>query len=57
VYEVTIRQWFSAAHMLREISGACGKLHGHNFVVEVSLRSDVLSDTGNEHLFLMTKRG
>jgi 6-pyruvoyltetrahydropterin/6-carboxytetrahydropterin synthase len=46
VYEVTIRQSFSAAHKLKEIGAACEKLHGHNFIVEVSLCSAVLSDTG-----------
>jgi len=46
VYEVTIRQSFSAAHKLKEIGGACEKLHGHNFIVEVSLCSAALSDTG-----------
>ena len=46
MYEVTIRQSFSAAHKLKEIGGACEKLHGHNFIVEVSLCSAALSDTG-----------
>jgi 6-pyruvoyltetrahydropterin/6-carboxytetrahydropterin synthase len=41
-----IRQSFSAAHKLKEIGGACEKLHGHNFIVEVSLSSAALSDTG-----------
>jgi 6-pyruvoyltetrahydropterin/6-carboxytetrahydropterin synthase len=31
---------------LKEIGGACEKLHGHNFIVEVSLCSAALSDTG-----------
>jgi 6-pyruvoyltetrahydropterin/6-carboxytetrahydropterin synthase len=46
VYEVTIKQSFSAAHMLNEIGGACEKLHGHNFVVEISICSIVLSEEG-----------
>jgi len=46
VYEVTIRQSFSAAHRLKEIGGACEKLHGHNFIVEVSLSSPALNDAG-----------
>jgi 6-pyruvoyltetrahydropterin/6-carboxytetrahydropterin synthase len=32
MYEVTIRQSFSAAHRLKEIGGTCEKLHGHNFI-------------------------
>jgi 6-pyruvoyltetrahydropterin/6-carboxytetrahydropterin synthase len=46
VYEVTITQSFSAAHSLKEIGGACEKLHGHNFIVEVSVCSPILNDAG-----------
>jgi 6-pyruvoyltetrahydropterin/6-carboxytetrahydropterin synthase len=46
VYEVTIRQSFSAAHILKETDGACEKLHGHNFVVEVSVSSRELTEAG-----------
>ena len=46
VYEVTIKQSFSAAHMLNEIGDTCEKLHGHNFVVEISVCSIVLSEEG-----------
>jgi 6-pyruvoyltetrahydropterin/6-carboxytetrahydropterin synthase len=46
VYEVTIKQSFSAAHMLTEAGGTCEKLHGHNFIVEVSICSDALTDAG-----------
>lgn len=38
MYEVTIRKSFSAAHILKEIGGKCEDLHGHNFVVEVTVR-------------------
>ncbi len=44
MYEVTIKQSFSAAHMLKEIDGKCEKLHGHNFIVEVSVSSSKLSE-------------
>jgi 6-pyruvoyltetrahydropterin/6-carboxytetrahydropterin synthase len=46
VYEVTIKQSFSAAHMLTEAGGTCEKLHGHNFIVEVSICSAALTDAG-----------
>lgn len=46
MYEVTIRQSFSAAHALKEVGGTCEKLHGHNFTVEVSLSSRILNDAG-----------
>ena len=46
MYEVTIKQSFSAAHILKEIGGTCEKLHGHNFVVEISISSSALSEEG-----------
>ena len=46
MYEVTIKQSFSAAHMLKESGGTCEKLHGHNFIVEVSICSSALTETG-----------
>ncbi len=46
MYEVTIKQSFSAAHMLKDVGGTCEKLHGHNFIVEVSICSTSLTDAG-----------
>ena len=46
MYEVTIKQSFSAAHMLKDVGGTCEKLHGHNFIVEVSICSIALTDAG-----------
>ena len=46
MYEVSIKKSFSAAHALKEIGGMCEKLHGHNFIVEVSVASSELSDSG-----------
>ena len=46
MYEVSIRQEFSAAHNLREIGGKCESLHGHNFKVEVAVESATLDDQG-----------
>lgn len=43
MYEVTIRKAFSAAHALKEIGGQCEDLHGHNFMVEVSVAGDRLN--------------
>ncbi len=46
MYEVTIKKTFSAAHMLTEVGGTCEKLHGHNFIVEVSVCSESLNGDG-----------
>ena len=43
MYEVTIKKSFSAAHVLKEIGGKCEDLHGHNFLVEVSVVGDALN--------------
>jgi 6-pyruvoyltetrahydropterin/6-carboxytetrahydropterin synthase len=44
MYEVTIKKTFSAAHILREIGGKCEDLHGHNFIVEATVRGKSLND-------------
>lgn len=46
MYEVTIKKSFSAAHLLKEIGGKCEELHGHNFLVEISVTSESLNDEG-----------
>ncbi len=46
MYEVTIRKSFSAAHVLKEIGGKCEEMHGHNFLVEVSVAGEALNREG-----------
>lgn len=46
MYEVTIKRSFSAAHILKEIGGKCEELHGHNFIVEVTIASYELNGEG-----------
>jgi 6-pyruvoyltetrahydropterin/6-carboxytetrahydropterin synthase len=46
MYEVTIKNTFSAAHILKDIGGKCEKLHGHNFTVEVTVASRELNEDG-----------
>lgn len=46
MYEITIKKSFSAAHILREIGGKCEDLHGHNFVVEISVTALDLNKEG-----------
>lgn len=43
MYEVTIKKSFSAAHVLKEIGGKCEDLHGHNFLVEVTVEGEALN--------------
>ncbi|PJA47976.1 MAG: 6-carboxytetrahydropterin synthase QueD [Syntrophobacterales bacterium CG_4_9_14_3_um_filter_49_8] len=56
MYEVTIRRSFSAAHTLKEIGGKCEELHGHNFVVEVSVTVPDLNREGLAIDFRVLKR-
>ncbi|PKN05161.1 MAG: 6-carboxytetrahydropterin synthase QueD [Deltaproteobacteria bacterium HGW-Deltaproteobacteria-9] len=43
MFEVTIKKTFSAAHILKEIGGKCEDLHGHNFIVEVTVKGEALN--------------
>ena len=36
MYEIKVKYNFSSAHNLRNYSGKCEKLHGHNWAVEAS---------------------
>lgn len=48
MYRIWKRFTFSASHVLNGLPEGhqCGRLHGHNYVVEVELRSDVLDRYG-----------
>ena len=56
MYEVTIKKSFSAAHLLKEIGGKCEELHGHNFLVEVSVAAELLNSEGLLIDFRVVKR-
>jgi 6-pyruvoyltetrahydropterin/6-carboxytetrahydropterin synthase len=46
MFELTIESSFSSAHNLREYDGACERLHGHNWRVELHIEADKLDDRG-----------
>lgn len=46
MFELTVKSSFAAAHRLRDYSGKCENLHGHNWVVEVRVRAESLNDVG-----------
>jgi 6-pyruvoyltetrahydropterin/6-carboxytetrahydropterin synthase len=46
MFEVTKKAGFSAAHFLRGYDGACARLHGHNWNVEVVIRAEKLDGLG-----------
>jgi len=56
MYEVSVKDRFSAAHQLIEVGGGCERLHGHNFNVEVFVRSETLTDEGTVIDFRVLKK-
>ena len=46
MFELDIRREFSAAHQLKGYNGDCSNLHGHNWTVEVFIRSEHLDEVG-----------
>lgn len=46
MYEVSVRDHFSAAHHLENYNGKCENQHGHNWYVEVYFRGLVLDEAG-----------
>lgn len=46
MYEITIQTQFSSAHRLRQYNGECERLHGHNWKLEVSVKSKKLNELG-----------
>lgn len=46
MFEVKVRNHFSAAHRILEHKGKCANLHGHNWNVEVTVRSETLDRIG-----------
>ena len=46
MYELRVEADFSSAHRLREYDGACEKLHGHNWHVEMTVAGDTLNALG-----------
>jgi 6-pyruvoyltetrahydropterin/6-carboxytetrahydropterin synthase len=45
-YVIRISTEFSAAHVLRGYAGACNRVHGHNWTVEVEAVAGELDDVG-----------
>lgn len=46
MFELIVETDFSSAHNLREYKGQCERLHGHNWKVQVVLKSEKLNTLG-----------
>ncbi len=56
MYELMIKDDFSAAHSLRHYSGKCEHLHGHNYIVELYIEKEKLDKTGLAVDFVILKK-
>jgi len=45
-YTLKIVTDFASAHTLRDYPGACSRMHGHNWKVELEVESSQLNETG-----------
>jgi 6-pyruvoyltetrahydropterin/6-carboxytetrahydropterin synthase len=46
MFEISVEEDFSAAHRLKEYSGNCEHLHGHNWRVQATFRASQLDSLG-----------
>lgn len=46
MYELMVEESFSAAHQLKGYEGECAELHGHNFKVQVFVKTERLNELG-----------
>ena len=46
MYRITVEDNFSSAHRLREYEGKCSSMHGHNWKVQLTVRSSELDGRG-----------
>ena len=46
MYELTVEREFSAAHQMRGYPGACARLHGHNYRVQLTVAGEELDEHG-----------
>jgi len=46
IYEVYIKDYFAAAHVLKGHDGDCANMHGHNWIVEAYIQCAKLDSLG-----------
>lgn len=46
VYEIYVKDHFSAAHALKGYDGNCSKIHGHNWIIEAFVQCRKLNNIG-----------
>ena len=43
-WQLTVRESFSSAHALRNYQGKCENMHGHNYLAELVVEGDTLTE-------------
>lgn len=43
-WQLTVRESFSSAHALRNYQGKCENMHGHNYLAELIVEGDTLTE-------------
>ena len=56
MFLVTVEKDFDAAHYLRGYHGKCEALHGHRFVVRITIKATRLDETGLAFDFTVLKQ-
>ena len=56
MFEVSVEYHFDAAHYLRGYQGKCEKVHGHRFLVMVTVQTGELDNLGMAYDFTELKR-
>jgi 6-pyruvoyltetrahydropterin/6-carboxytetrahydropterin synthase len=56
MYVVSVQAHYDSAHFLRKYKGKCERLHGHHYVVEVTLATEALNESGLAFDFVDVKR-
>ncbi|MEW6088851.1 MAG: 6-carboxytetrahydropterin synthase QueD [bacterium] len=56
MFEITIKTNFSAAHCLMGYEGKCSSLHGHNWLVEISVLAENVDNLGIGIDFFILKK-
>lgn len=46
VYEIYVKDYFAAAHVLKGYDGNCSNMHGHNWIVEAYIQCTKLDHLG-----------
>src|ERR1051325_8276434 len=56
MYVVSVEAHYDSAHFLRNYHGKCERLHGHRYVVQLTLGKEELDDSGIAFDFVEIKR-